>query len=285
MNARKIPIDMDDLVRRYDGGESEQALAKSLGVDRGTIRARLLEAGAQIRGRGDANRLRMSRTTAEERARFTTAAHDAVRGSTRSFDDLATRARGIEQRGATWTNASPAEIQFADMLRDAGLDVINQKAVGPYNVDVATGTVAVEILGGSWHRSKSHRERLRYILDAGWDVVYIWVDGRRYPLTRVAAEYVIAHRQFRDRHPAVPRCYRVIRGSGQFVAEGSADGDDLPDIVPISDRPDVAPTEVPYGFCHCGCGRQTTIPTSTSNFHGRVKGVPIRYISGHNDAR
>ena len=278
-------IDMTAVIERFRAGESEQSIALSLGVARQTVRTRLLRAGIQPRTSSESQYLRNSRLSAEERARNADAAHDAVRGSTRTAEDLETRALGIERRGADWRNASPAEVMFAGMLRDAGLAVVNQKAVGPYNVDIATGTVAVEILGGSWHRVKKHGERLRYILDAGWDVIYIWVDARRFPLAAGAAEYVIAHCQFRDGDPAAPRCYRVIRGGGEFVAEGSADGDDIPDIIPITDRPDVRPAEVPYGFCHCGCGRRTTVPAKTSLTHGRVKGVPLRFISGHNNSR
>ena len=36
------------------------------------------------------------------------------------------------------------------------------------------------------------------------------------------------------------------------------------------------------GLCECGCGWPTTIPTSTNRRLGRIKGVPMRYVSGHN---
>src|ERR1044071_4540994 len=36
------------------------------------------------------------------------------------------------------------------------------------------------------------------------------------------------------------------------------------------------------GFCQCGCGQRTTIPTETSRKAGRVKGVPMKFVSGHN---
>jgi hypothetical protein len=37
-----------------------------------------------------------------------------------------------------------------------------------------------------------------------------------------------------------------------------------------------------YGLCECGCGERTTIPTVTSREAGRIKGVPMRFVSGHN---
>lgn len=39
--------------------------------------------------------------------------------------------------------------------------------------------------------------------------------------------------------------------------------------------------DIPFGYCHCGCGRKTTISSHTSNRYGRVKGQPVRYLSGH----
>ncbi len=39
---------------------------------------------------------------------------------------------------------------------------------------------------------------------------------------------------------------------------------------------------VPYGFCHCGCGQRTAISDRTERRHGRIKGEPIRYALGHN---
>lgn len=39
--------------------------------------------------------------------------------------------------------------------------------------------------------------------------------------------------------------------------------------------------EVPFGFCHCGCGRKTTIIKKTWKPAGRYKGQPNLYIQGH----
>lgn len=281
MTAKWVPPDADDLVRRYVVGESEKALAEAFGVGRQAIRRVLLEAGIQPRNRSEGMFTRMAQTSPEERARLASAAHAAVRGRSVPRAEKEARARTMEARGASAHTVSPAELVFAGWLRENGLPVVHQKAVGPYNVDIAAGSVAVEILGGGWHRAKLHGERLRYILDAGWDVIYIWAAARDYPLGPGAAEYVIAHLEFRDRNPAAPRCYRVIRGGGQFVAGGSADCDDIPDVIPISYRPDVRSPEVSYGFCHCGCGERTTIVSSKAAGKGYAVGQPRMFRQGH----
>lgn len=41
-------------------------------------------------------------------------------------------------------------------------------------------------------------------------------------------------------------------------------------------------TEIPIGFCECGCGQQTPIIPCTQTSRGLKKGEPHRFISGHN---
>lgn len=40
--------------------------------------------------------------------------------------------------------------------------------------------------------------------------------------------------------------------------------------------------EIPYGYCHCGCGQPAPIAKKTSKKNDWVKGKPVRYIIGHN---
>lgn len=42
---------------------------------------------------------------------------------------------------------------------------------------------------------------------------------------------------------------------------------------------------IPYGMCHCGCGKTTSIIQETYRPKGRIKGEPARFISGHNRSR
>jgi hypothetical protein len=36
------------------------------------------------------------------------------------------------------------------------------------------------------------------------------------------------------------------------------------------------------GFCECGCGERTNVAPKNDTNHGWVKGVPLRFIHGHN---
>lgn len=40
--------------------------------------------------------------------------------------------------------------------------------------------------------------------------------------------------------------------------------------------------DIPYGYCHCGCGQKTSIAPSNETNYGYVKGRARRYIIGHN---
>jgi len=39
--------------------------------------------------------------------------------------------------------------------------------------------------------------------------------------------------------------------------------------------------DIPYGYCHCGCGQKTNRATQNHTRLGHVKGEPYRFISGH----
>lgn len=40
-------------------------------------------------------------------------------------------------------------------------------------------------------------------------------------------------------------------------------------------------TEIPYGFCHCGCGQKTSINKWDNKKYGYIKGEPQKFIKHH----
>lgn len=217
-NWERVSIPTDEIVARYIAGETEQALAAAYGVTRGAIRVRLKKSGVYIRTISDTMRVRWDNATPETAARMLNAAHDAARNRVVPDTERILRAQTRESRVA---HASPVEHTLAAALRDAGYFVTQQKAVWKYNVDIALQppSIAVEVFGGGWHAKGRHltrfHQRGKYILDAGWHMVIIWVDGLRYPLGVDGVNRVIAFAQEFSRDPAAPRQYRVILGDGQ----------------------------------------------------------------------
>ncbi len=41
-------------------------------------------------------------------------------------------------------------------------------------------------------------------------------------------------------------------------------------------------SEVPVGWCACGCGETTALATRTDSRSGRICGTPLRFVIGHN---
>jgi very-short-patch-repair endonuclease len=213
----RATIDDRDIARRYREGESELSISTSIGVSRCLIRCVLERTGEPIRGRSEASSNRMAKLTEEERLELTDAAHAAVRGVPQSEQHAFNIARGREANWSQW--ASPAELEIARTLTERGIDFTPQKAVGPYNIDlaIAESSIAVEVFGGGWHAHGSHatryRERTDYLLDRGWMPIIVWATFH-VPLGPGAAEYVIAQHEIRRSRKPERCCEHVIRGDG-----------------------------------------------------------------------
>lgn len=216
MPAKLKITNTDDICRRYIAGESEQKIAKDFGFDRQVIQRVLRENGIPRRSMSAAQQIKNARMSPEDRARQTAAAHEAAKGRKATLQERIQRAQTIEQRQL---HTTPAETQLAIRL-SALFDVTQQKAVGKYNIDIALNEppVAVELFGGSWHQSGNHiarfHERVKYLLNSGWSVLIVWVDGLRYPLSVGCDKYVIRFANELRGNPSAISQYRVILGNG-----------------------------------------------------------------------
>jgi hypothetical protein len=223
-----------EIADAYQSGESEYSLSKRYDVSRNVLRQRLVAQGVEIRSWSEAGKVRASKMTPKERAAQAAAAHNAVRGATRTYADLCKNALGRERVGRC---ASPGEQQMVDWLHMRGLGPIPQKAIGKYNVDVAMAPVAVEVLGGGWHAYKpTHAIRTPEILNAGWHLAFVWDHEGDSALTEHAADHVISWLEEIRRDPPSIGQYRVISGSGQLLSTGSAKDDKFPLVPPPRGR-------------------------------------------------
>lgn len=237
MTAERTDIDVKDLIRRYLAGESEQSLSIALNVSRPLIRRRLLSAGIRPRGSRAANKLRMGRLSAMQRANLTAAAHAAVRGT---HPDRAVMERTALTRQRRCAGASRIEFQLGHHIRSLGLTP--QLAVGPYNCDFGAFPIAVEVLGGHWHttgrRRAKYERKIRDLLSLGWSILLVVHDVQRAPITPNTAQHVIAWTNGVRSNPTMRPEYRVIRGTGEFVASGGAQDDEITLIGPYTLRRD-----------------------------------------------
>ena len=124
----------DDLIRRYQAGESENKLSGEFGISRSVITRILRDHGIHHRGRSEAELLKWSHMSPERRRNQVAAAHQAARGRTITWAEKCKHAISNEQ---SLIRSVPIEARLAEKLVEAGFNVTQQKAIGAYNIDVA----------------------------------------------------------------------------------------------------------------------------------------------------
>lgn len=225
--------DILNLHKAYMSGESTVDIGKRIGCHSSTLRNRFHALGLTVRDSSNAHIASAARQTKEQRSAWTKAAHDAVRGSKRSFNDLCKRANGVEKNPPPM---SKHELHFTELLKEnLGMwrKVQFQKAVGIYNLDfVVDDSIAVEIFGGGFHgydrHLARHQDRVRYILNAGFHVLILWVIKPTDYFWTVAIQQLHSLREFSCCHPTAPRQYRVVWRDGKFIHSCDAQSDNFP---------------------------------------------------------
>lgn len=229
-NRRDLPV--AEVVEKYRAGVSEYALATEYSVERAVIAKRLEEAGVERRDCGEAATFRYASTTREQRKALTAAANAAKRGVAEPEERLI---RSALTREGEPKPMSTHEARFADWLSERNVPHTREKAIGRYNTDFAVGPVAVEILGGEWHNTRTkflvHGRRTPYILDQGWAIAFLWATPT-HPMTDAVADYIVAYVDEVSRNPALRGEYRVVRGDAQLLARGRKEDYERTGIVP-----------------------------------------------------
>lgn len=225
----RFDLPFDKIIALYKSGISEQGLAKRFGVNRGTIRRRLIETGTEIRRQKEANFLRSSNYSAEERKRMARKAHEIRRGMKVSWETKCRHAQTIEKQPYKSGTVSKAEKQLRKLLINRGIQTIPQKAFGAYNCDLAAYPVAVEIFGGAFHWYGNHgrlfAKRTNYILNSGWFLYIIFVNRRH--IDNIDADKTAAFIESIRRNKPTITEYRVIGRAGKLLASGCSEGNHL----------------------------------------------------------
>jgi hypothetical protein len=222
--GRDLPVDA--IVKAYEAGASEYGLSQQYGVSRGAIAARLIEAGVQRRGMSEAGLLRVSQMSPAERKAQAAEANRAARLRRVPEIEKYRRALTVEQQGRP---GSQGERDLLGMLAEREMPAVVERAVGPYNVDLALLPVAVEVLGGGFHGVKArHAERTPYILDAGWHLVMVWAYEGASALGEGAADYLVTFVEQVRRNPPATCQYRVITGQGEVLAASGREDNEFP---------------------------------------------------------
>lgn len=216
----RVQLPTDEVAALYEAGESEFALARRFDATRASIRIRLKRAGVHIRNQSEAEALKWSRMTEEQRTAQVRPAHRASAGRAKSIEEKSKIARTRQAHGL---NRSSGEFILTAVLESRGVAVVPQQAVGIYNCDIGAFPVAIELFGGGWHWYGGHAriapDRIRFFMEHGWSMLMIRVDERS-RLTEATADMICSYMATRsDGQDAIPE-YRVVRANGEPICSG-----------------------------------------------------------------
>ncbi len=223
----------DDLIHRYQTGESLLKLSRDCGRSVTMLQRHFRKRGVSLRGWSAAQRIVWQDRDRAATVAQCSAAWRASRGAPVPEERLRKIARARGRRVGRY------EQRVARLLREAGFQVQTQLPVNRYNLDVAifASRVAVEIEGRPLYSPRERRrllERTKHLTSAGWRVLYVYLRSR-YPCpvirpTSAVVEHVVALTQGRGLHPAAGGGYRVIRSDGQPLSRSCFHLDGVPQV-------------------------------------------------------
>lgn len=174
MKYRKDRIELDDeaIGLMYSEGNSENQISKFLSVSRQVVRRRLKRLGIIIRNRSEAEYNKWNHMNEFQRQNQVQKVKMSLIGEIKSEKELLKRANKLQN---TTSRKGHFENECKDRLSKLGIACNEQTAVNKYNLDLSFNNFAIEIHINSHNPLTSHRykERLNYLLNQGWNVIYI----------------------------------------------------------------------------------------------------------------
>lgn len=234
-------VSESEVLDMFKSGIGVRGVFEKLGVSINAVNAILERNGIATRNRSEQQFARMANASPEERKRLAKAANEAAKGRVRSFEEKCKMAATFESIGAR--RESLYEDALAFSFLSGGLTIVRQKAIGPYNCDIAIDSIAVEVFGGHWHWHGEHlartEERFRYIMNAGFDILVVPFSDS-FPFSERTASYLVDLINKMRCNPAPARQYRVIWGAGDFITGGGLDDDKISIDPPFTSARDYA---------------------------------------------
>lgn len=208
-----ISLPTNEIIAKYQSGESENSISKHYGVSRNAIRKRLRDNNISIRTQSESELLKWSQMTLEQRANQVKAAHDATLGVSPSFETRVKIAAAREKCVAHY-HIGLGEPEFRQLLIKKGISHVYQKAVDIYNVDFAIRTIAVELTSfvGRYRKGNTKiTKRAENLSKSGYKMLSVEFSETAHLLT--FSDNIINFCNVLDRDNSPICCYWVIRCS------------------------------------------------------------------------
>lgn len=231
---------IDEMLAIYNTGIGISGVAKKLGAGRMYVIIAFKKAGIETRNPSQQQFARMARSTPEEIAYLTSAAHKACKGRQHTDDEITKRA--LTRFNHKTCKTSIYENTFADELAKLNIVFTQQAPVSRYNCDFIVNGVAVEIFGGGWHNHGAHlarfEKRTRYLFNAGFHVLIINA-SKFSPIDTAVTNQAISLINSFSLDKSSARQYRVIWCRRDYVTGGSSNDDHIAFVQPYTNRRNV----------------------------------------------
>lgn len=220
------------IINLFNSGYSVNKISKITGFERSSINLRLKRAGIKPRNQSEAEYLKWSQMTSEQRAKQVSKAHEFRKGKATTNEWFIKQAKS---KFITKSKVGAGEAEFIKWVEEKGLKAISQAPVFKYNIDILVDKLAVEIHVNTCnpHTYGYFPQRIIDLLNSGFDVLYIKVT-KGTPLSKVCADYAMSFIEFRRKNPTASCQYRVIRGNSDVISIGELDSDKTSLIVTSS---------------------------------------------------
>ena len=231
VTIRWNPSDLNHLIALYQSGESIKALADPLGISRTTLRKAFAQAGVQIRTASEQERIKWSRMTGDQRAQQVAAAHDAARGSKRSYAQIRKRVATDARKGLAYHNVGWGEVELGKAFTKTGHKVRHQVNILKYLCDLTVDGVPVEVTT-TGPRRRENLGKISDLLHVGLGMW--WVCLSKTPT--LDCEKLIADFDAFRGDPSFRSQARMVWGDGQLAATYRLDNDKLTEVISYENR-------------------------------------------------
>jgi hypothetical protein len=222
-----------DVIADYISGISENGVSIKHGIQRDTVKRILAYNNIKRRNQSEAETLKWSQMTKDKRLKQVAKANHTMRNMPKEFHASNSIKQAISKEKSL-SKVGDFEMIFMDFLNKLGHRCTPQLAFGAYNIDIAIGNTAIEIHNNTAHPHNHpyYRQRIVRLLESDWNVIYVKTIGK-VDVKRATSKLSQMIDLIQSNKPTLGQ-YGVIRGSGDFIATGCLNGNNL-SIVNASD--------------------------------------------------
>lgn len=223
------------IIDAYQSGLSENQTAKKFNVSRSVVRRVLTENKIHIRSQSEAEKLKWSKMTDEQRKHQVKAAHETVKTLDEAYW-IKNKINAAKTKEVTHSKVGVFEYEFTKVFNANGFTCQGQFAINVYNIDIfiAPDTVVeIHVSTANPHTHKMYVKRIKYLLECGYNVIYIKITKDAF--IDIVANKVMRIIEVARINKAFSGKYWMIRGCGELVTVGSFNGNEFSSVLRPND--------------------------------------------------